>query len=188
MDKLTRKHEDFEKTLSSQLGRIEELEKFGRLVLSEGHADAHVIESRLRAVCSRRDKLMSRADERRHKLAESRRLHQFLRNVLEVEGWLHEKQQVASDESYRDSTNLQSKIQKHAAFESELAANEGRVTCVATEGKCHPVGFEYPHLSYLMINRKLNNRFQVKHSSRTLTTPRWKFASAWRSSSPSGSY
>jgi spectrin beta len=134
VEKLMRKHEDFEKMLIPQLGRVEELEKFASAVLSEGHADAASIESRLAAVCGRRDKLRSSAFTRRNKLVESRRLHQFLRNVLEVEGWLHEKQQVAGDENYRDSTNLQSKIQKHLAFESELSANKGRVSAVTSEG------------------------------------------------------
>ena len=37
---------------------------------------------------------------------------------------------VASDESYRDPTNLQGKLQKHQAFEAELTANSGRVNAV----------------------------------------------------------
>ena len=37
---------------------------------------------------------------------------------------------VASDESYRDPTNLQGKLQKHQAFEAELTANSERVNAV----------------------------------------------------------
>ena len=37
---------------------------------------------------------------------------------------------MASDESYRDPTNLQGKLQKHQAFEAELTANAGRVDSV----------------------------------------------------------
>lgn len=122
--------------LVSQLGRIEELEKFANDILSEEyHADANIIQQRLVSVCARRDKLQNSARARRKKLLESHHLHQFLRNIYEVEGWLHQKQQVASDENYRDSSNLQSKIQKHAAFESELMANKGRVAAVISEGK-----------------------------------------------------
>ncbi|KAJ8678764.1 hypothetical protein QAD02_014551 [Eretmocerus hayati] len=135
VEKLMRKHEDFEKMLASQLGRIDELEKFAKAILSEGHADSSSIESRLSSVCGRRDRLKSNALNRRNKLVESQRLNKFLRNVVEVEGWLHEKQQVASDENYREATNLQSKIQKHVAFESELAANKGRVSAVTSEGE-----------------------------------------------------
>ena len=49
---------------------------------------------------------------------------------LQVGDWIHEKLTVASDESYRDPTNLQSKLQKHQAFEAELATNKGRVDTV----------------------------------------------------------
>jgi len=52
-----------------------------------------------------------------------------------VEAWLRQKQQVASDENYRDPSNLQSKIQKHGAFELELLVNHGRVGAVTVEGE-----------------------------------------------------
>ncbi|XP_026666604.1 spectrin beta chain, non-erythrocytic 5 isoform X2 [Ceratina calcarata] len=135
VEALLRKHEEFEKMLVSQLGRIEELEKFANEILSKEHSDANVIRQRLALVCARRDRLQNSARARRKKLLESHHLHQFLRNIYEVEGWLHQKQQVASDENYRDSSNLQSKIQKHAAFESELMANKGRISAVANEGE-----------------------------------------------------
>ena len=54
----------------------------------------------------------------------------ILTNLLQVKAWIHEKFKVASDESYRDPTNLQSKLQKHQAFEAELSANKGRVDSV----------------------------------------------------------
>lgn len=135
VETLLRKHDEFEKMLASQLGRVEELEKFANEILSCEHADASIIKQRLASVCTRRDKLKNSATARRKKLLESHHLHQFLRNIYEVGGWLHQKQQVASDENYRDSSNLQSKIQKHAAFESELMANKGRVAAVVNEGE-----------------------------------------------------
>jgi spectrin beta len=61
--------------------------------------------------------------------------HQLFELCYQEEAWLHQKQQVASDESYRDPSNLQSKIQKHAAFELELSANRGRVGAVTAEGE-----------------------------------------------------
>lgn len=38
-----------------------------------------------------------------------------------------EKLQLATEESYRDPANIQSKHQKHQAFEAELAANADRI-------------------------------------------------------------
>lgn len=135
VEALVRKHEEFEKMLSAQLGRIEELERFASEILVNDHDDASVIRQRLDSVCARRDKLRDSAATRSKRLQESHQLHQFLRNIYEVEGWLHRKQQVASDENYRDTTNLQSKIQKHMAFESEVTANKGRVSAVISEGE-----------------------------------------------------
>ena len=49
---------------------------------------------------------------------------------MQAETWIGEKVTVASDESYRDPTNLQRKLQTHQAFEAELSANSGRVDSV----------------------------------------------------------
>ena len=47
--------------------------------------------------------------------------------VCLVTAWIGEKMTVASDESYRDPTSLQGKLQKHRAFKAELIANSGQV-------------------------------------------------------------
>ena len=49
-------------------------------------------------------------------------------------GWITAKLTVASDESYRDPTNLQGKTQKHQAFEAELSANKRRIDLVHAVG------------------------------------------------------
>lgn len=41
-----------------------------------------------------------------------------------------EKMQTASEESYKDPTNLQSKLQLHQAFEAEQTAHQERVDSV----------------------------------------------------------
>ena len=51
-----------------------------------------------------------------------------------MSAWINEKLKTAGDESYRDPTNLQTKLQKHQAFEAELAANKGRVDSVCKTG------------------------------------------------------
>ncbi|PSN40703.1 hypothetical protein C0J52_13751 [Blattella germanica] len=186
VEALLRKHEDFEKTLAAQAGRIEELERFAVELIADHHYDTAGITQRLQAVCSRRDKLKESAMARRKRLQESRQLQQFLRNMYEVEAWLHQKHQVASDESYRDPSNLQSKIQKHAAFELELSANRGRVGAVTTEGESligagHFAGMEIQlRLDELeaawrelqdasqLKRERLNDAYQAQLFSRTL--------------------
>ena len=49
--------------------------------------------------------------------------------------WLRQKEQVTSDEHYHDPSNLQSKIQKHVAFELELSANREQLGAVKVEGE-----------------------------------------------------
>lgn len=49
----------------------------------------------------------------------------------QAEGWIGEKLQVANDESYRDPTNLENKLQKHQEFEAEVNANEQRIQNIA---------------------------------------------------------
>lgn len=53
-------------------------------------------------------------------------MHIFL-VVNQLSDWMKEKLKTATDESYRDLSNLQAKLQKHAAFEAELKANNERL-------------------------------------------------------------
>lgn len=136
MEELIKKHESFEKTFEAQGNKIEQLETFANDLIRKDHYDSDGIRRRLKVVTDKRDSLKEKARLRALKLEESKSLQQFLRNIYEVEGWISEKLQVACDESYRDPTNLQSKIQKHGAFEAEVLANSGRVTAVTHEGMC----------------------------------------------------
>jgi endogenous inhibitor of DNA gyrase (YacG/DUF329 family) len=45
--------------------------------------------------------------ENRSKLGEAQTLQQFSRDADEMENWLQEKLQIASDESYKDPANIQ---------------------------------------------------------------------------------
>lgn len=55
-------------------------------------------------------KLKAALVAKRNKLGESQSLQQFNRDTDEVETWMMEKMQTASDESYKDPTNLQVNI------------------------------------------------------------------------------
>ena len=47
------------------------------------------------------------AKQRRQKLEEAKKLQQFCRNAEELETWINEKMQIATDDSYKDPTNIQ---------------------------------------------------------------------------------
>ena len=71
---------------------------------------------------------------KREKLEDSRRYQYFRRDADELESWIHEKLQAASDENYKDPTNLQAKIQKHQAFEAEVAAHSNAIVVLDNTG------------------------------------------------------
>ncbi|XP_063699935.1 spectrin beta chain, non-erythrocytic 5 isoform X3 [Culicoides brevitarsis] len=133
VEALIKKHEAFVKLLG--VNRTEELEKFAEEILAEDPYEADLVKQRLYAVQVRRDKLFEMSALRGKKLEESLQLQLFLRNLYEVERWLNQKMQVVCDENYRDPSNLQSKIQKHAAFDLELHANNARITNCLNEGE-----------------------------------------------------
>lgn len=54
---------------------------------------------------------------------------------FQAESWITEKLQTASDESYKDPANLESKLQKHLAFEAELTAHEEAIDAVRETGE-----------------------------------------------------
>lgn len=130
---LIKKHEAFEKLLNSN--NYDELVEYANGVLKENPDKAKIIKKRLEVVNKRKIKLKELAEIRRRTLNESLQLQQFLRNLYEVERWLGQKLQIALDENYRDPSNLQSKIQKHVAFDAELTANTNRVSAVISEGE-----------------------------------------------------
>lgn len=131
---LIKKHEAFEKLLLSS-GIVDELQELANKVLAQEPYDITTIEKRLDGVKGRMDKLKAQSNLRRKKLNESLQFQQFFRNLYEVERWLNQKLLTAVDENYREPNNLQSKIQKHGVFDTELIANKNRVGAVISEGE-----------------------------------------------------
>jgi len=94
------------------------------------------IQERREQVLGRYANFKSEAHNKRDKLEDSRRFQYFKRDADELEGWIYlqEKLQAASDESYKDPTNLQAKIQKHQAFEAEVAAHSDAIVLLDNTG------------------------------------------------------
>lgn len=76
----------------------------------------------------------------------------FKRDADELESWIHEKLQAASDESYKDPTNLQAKIQKHQAFEAEVAAHSNAIVVLDNTGS---EMIQNQHFAFATIRQKL---------------------------------
>lgn len=129
---LIKKQTAFEKLLKSD--NVDQLEHFAKKIVQKYPNQSNAIEYRLNKVVTRKQNLLDQSENRKKKLYESFQLQELLRNLYEVERWLTQKMQVALDENYREPSNLQSKMQKHAVFDSELNANTNRVEAVIAEG------------------------------------------------------
>jgi spectrin beta len=131
---LLKKHEEFETSSQPHDERIRALSDQANKLIHGGHYDATKIAARRDAIISRRQRVKQMSADRKSKLLDSLVWQKFSRDADEVSAWISEKMQVATDESYRDPTNLSGKLQKHQAFEAELTANKDRVEGVCMTG------------------------------------------------------
>uniref|UniRef100_A0A8C4ULM7 Spectrin alpha chain, non-erythrocytic 1 n=1 Tax=Falco tinnunculus TaxID=100819 RepID=A0A8C4ULM7_FALTI len=135
VEALLKKHEDFEKSLSAQEEKITALDEFATKLIQNNHYAMDDVATRRDALLSRRNALHERAMYRRTQLADSFHLQQFFRDSDELKSWVNEKMKTATDEAYKDPSNLQGKVQKHQAFEAELSANQSRIDALEKAGQ-----------------------------------------------------
>ncbi|KAJ6217266.1 hypothetical protein RDWZM_008423 [Blomia tropicalis] len=134
VENLLKKHDTFVKSLAAQQ-RVVDMFAYGENLINKRHNEFESIQKKLNEAQKRREKLQELSELRRNQLDHSKMYFNFHRNVNETQRWLNEKLKVATDESYRDSINLLSKIQRHAAFEAEILANRERINLVVHEGE-----------------------------------------------------
>uniref|UniRef100_A0A671QJJ5 Spectrin alpha chain, non-erythrocytic 1-like n=1 Tax=Sinocyclocheilus anshuiensis TaxID=1608454 RepID=A0A671QJJ5_9TELE len=135
VEALLKKHEDFEKSLSAQEEKITALDEFATKLIQNNHYAKEDVATRRDALLSRRNALHERAQFRRAALEDSFHLQQFFRDSDELKSWINEKMKTATDEAYKDPSNLQGKVQKHQAFEAELSANQSRIDALQKSGQ-----------------------------------------------------
>merc|ERR1719211_183275 len=134
VEAMIKKHEDFDKAIGNQEEKIDSLRSYAEQLMSSEHYAANDIQTKKEEVLQRWANLKEALIEKRSKLGESQTLQQFSRDADEIENWMLEKLQLAEEESYKDHANIQSKHQKHQAFEAELAANADRIQSVLAMG------------------------------------------------------
>lgn len=115
--------------------KIAALQTLADQLMAAQHYAATPIDEKRQQVLNRWRHLKEALIEKRSKLGESQTLQQFSRDADEIENWIAEKLQLATEESYKDPANIQSKHQKHQAFEAELAANADRIQSVLGMGQ-----------------------------------------------------
>ncbi|XP_027498276.1 spectrin beta chain, non-erythrocytic 5 [Corapipo altera] len=135
VESLQQKHTQFEKALEVQMEKIDEMASFSQQLAQNKHYDSDNITNRCQAILRRKERLLENAAARRHLLEESRLLQKFLRNSFEVAAWINEKNSIAQDDSWKDPSNLQTKLQKHQTFQAEIMANKNHLDSIKSEGE-----------------------------------------------------
>ncbi|NWZ66645.1 SPTN5 protein, partial [Acrocephalus arundinaceus] len=135
VESLQRKHTQFEKALEAQMEKIDEMASFAQQLTQNKHYDSENISNRCQAVLRRKQRLLENAAARRHLLEESRLLQKFLKNSFEVAAWINEKNSIAQDDSWKDPSNLQTKLQRHQTFQAEIMANRNHLDSIRSEGE-----------------------------------------------------
>nr|XP_057947283.1 spectrin beta chain, non-erythrocytic 5-like isoform X2 [Doryrhamphus excisus] len=133
VETLQRKHVQFEETLDAQLDQVDQVEKLAQKMIQQKHFDSDNIRAKSDALVARRSQLQQQTSSRHEDLRRSLQLQHFLSNSYQVCVWLNERQAVASDESWREASNLQAKVLKHQSLEAEILANRYRVDALAKE-------------------------------------------------------
>ncbi|XP_072120569.1 spectrin beta chain, non-erythrocytic 5 [Mobula birostris] len=127
VNSLLRRQVDFENVLKLMDQRIQGLQdRAAKLNQSNNYANK-MIQKRVFLIIDRWNELKQSSDYRRSRLTESLKLQELNRDAAELLMWIDEKYEIASDESYRDPTNILRKLKRHEAMEKEVMANQIRV-------------------------------------------------------------
>lgn len=118
------------------------------------------IDDRRNQVLQRRQAVKEACQARSHALEASKNYQEFRAQVHDLRTWLAEKLKTASDESYRDLSNLERKLQKHEAFERELRANEGQLRAVNNLGQALIAQDSYRKEDVAKTLKELNDEWQ----------------------------
>lgn len=142
VDANVKKHEAFEKLLATQDEKLQTLEQHGAKLVQQNHFDSPTIRKRMSQVAARREHVKELSLTKRCKLSEGLLLAQFRRDAAEAEAWVasRRKQLEAQEASPQAGTvvSLEDKVkqlQKHQAFQAELAAHEGNIIAIRQKGE-----------------------------------------------------
>ena len=109
-----KRHEDFDRAINAQEEKIGNLQLFADTFIQSGHYAKDQVAERIGQVLDRWQKLRQALIEHRSKLGESQTLQDFSRDADEVEAWITEKLQMASDDTIKDTANIQ--VRKKYSF------------------------------------------------------------------------
>ncbi|XP_076605262.1 spectrin beta chain, non-erythrocytic 5 [Chaetodon auriga] len=144
---LIKRHEAFEKLLSSQEDKLSSLKELAEQLKKQlSREKSGRVQTKLKALLQRRDRIKDLSVKRREELELSRMLCIFNRDVDEAEAWVSERMQKMADDGKTDLSDLQAKmklLQKHQVFEAEILAHSKIIRSVLLAGQ-ELVSFHHP--------------------------------------------
>ncbi|KAL6106061.1 sptbn5 [Pungitius sinensis] len=136
---LIKRHEAFEKLLSSQEDKLSSLKVMAERLKERLSAEkSGRVQTRLQALLRRRHRIKELSVKRREELELSRVLSVYRRDVAEAEEWVSERMHKMAEDGKVDLTDLRAKmklLQKHQVFEAEILAHEEIIGAVLQAGE-----------------------------------------------------
>lgn len=133
------KHKNVENSIRSQLApgaAFDTLEQRAKEMIKQGHTKSALIQGILEDAHAGKRELEQLAIARRQQLEHALKYQNFLLNYYDCVQWLKEKTVTAMDKNYMDLTNLQTKMQRHAAFQADLKkSGQKRVDDIHSEAE-----------------------------------------------------
>ena len=135
VDTLLRQHEYFEKIYTVQQQKLQEILDQADKLMQGGHYDAVGISKRSQAMITQREDIEAMLGDRKARLESSKSWYEFQRMVEELGVWVDKKMEIATDENYKDPSNIQRKIQKHQGFQADIDANKAKLETIKKSGE-----------------------------------------------------
>ncbi|NXT27258.1 SPTB1 protein, partial [Syrrhaptes paradoxus] len=130
-----RRFQDFRAGVESSADKVPEVVASGTKLVAEGNIFAEKIAEKCQALQERHGAVVAKAEEAAGLLQDNHELQSFLQSCRELDAWVEERMLTVQDATYGDARGLHGKWQKHQAFMAELAANQGWLENIETEGK-----------------------------------------------------
>ena len=135
VDTLLHQHENFEKIYTVQEQKLQEILDQADKLMQAGHYDAVGISKRSQSLLTQREDIEVMLGDRKGRLESSKSWYEFQRMVEELGVWVDRKMEIATDENYKDSSNIQRKIQKHEGFQADIQANKAKLETIKKSGE-----------------------------------------------------
>lgn len=132
VESLLKRHENFMATLVAQEERLLLFNEMANKLVRAKHYNSVKVDERRKLILSIWTKVKEKSIERKQLLQDALAFQEFKADADEFVTWSSDKIKTAQDDSYRDLSNIEEKLQKHEAFEAEINASQSRITSMIT--------------------------------------------------------